>query len=148
MVHALEIVHRLLSPSGFLIDIHPVAEHSAIELHHNGKIDQVGDLKVYQWCEDFGQADEALAEIVRRGTFTVEQKAVYVTLTYYDSPAEMGSSFKESILKFARADESVEEEVQQVEELTSRVEELLSIATNETKLALREKDHISRLKPM
>lgn len=32
MVHALEEIRRLLKPMGSLIDIHPVAESSAIEI--------------------------------------------------------------------------------------------------------------------
>ena len=144
MVHALEIIHRLLKPSGFLIDIHPVAEHSPIEIHQNGKIDQVGGLEIHQWCVDFKQADDALTEIVQRGMFTVKQKGTYDTLTYYDSAAEMGTSLKESILKYTRVDEPVEEEVQQVEALASRAEELMTAGVE---LVLREKDHISRLKP-
>lgn len=148
MVHALEVIHRLLKPSGFLIDIHPVAEHSSVEIHQNRKINLAGYLKVHQWCADFKQADEALAEIVQRGMFTVEQKSMYDTLTYYDSAAEMGASFKESILKYTRVDEPVEEEVQQVEALVSRVDELMSAVADGAELLLREKDHISRLKPM
>jgi len=146
MVHALEIIHRLLKPDGFLIDIHPVAEHSSVEIHQNGKIDQVGQLEIHQWCVDFEQADEALAEIIQRDMFIVEQKSTYDTLTYYDSAAEMGMSLKESILKYTRVDEPVEEEVQQVEALASRVEEMMNTAKG-AGLLLREKDHISRLRP-
>ena len=148
MVHALEVIHRLLKPSGFLIDIHPVAEHSSIEKHQNGKIDLVGHLKVHQWCVDFEQADEALNEIVQNGKFTVEQKSLFDTLTYYDSAAEMGTSLKESIQKYTRVDEPVEEEVQHVEALASRADALMSAAAEGAELVLREKDHISRLKPI
>jgi len=148
MVHALEVIHRLLKPSGFLIDIHPVAEHSSIEIHQKGKIDLAGHLKIHQWCVDFEQADEALAEIVKRGIFTVEQKGMYDTLTYYYSAAEMSTSLKESIQKYTRVDEPVEEEVQHVEALASRADELMSTAADGAELVLREKDHISRLKPI
>ena len=147
MVHALEIIHRLLKPSGILIDIHPVAVHSSIEIHLNGKIDLAGHLNINQWCADFEQADEALTEIVQRGMFTVEQKSMYDTLTYYDSAAEMGKSLKESIQKYTRVDEPVEEEVQQVEALVSRADALMGAAADGADLVLREKDHISRLKP-
>jgi len=148
MVYALEVIHRLLKSGGFLIDIHPVAVHSSVEIHHHGKIDLAGHLKVPQWCVDFEQADEALAEIVQRGTFAVEEKSMFDTLTYYDSVAEMGESFKESIQKYTRVDEPVEEEVQQVEALVSRVDELMNTSAEGAELLLREKDHISRLKPM
>ena len=148
MVHALEEIHRLLKPGGFLIDIHPVAEHSSIEIHQNGEIDLAGQLKVHQWCVDFEQADEALAEIVKRGMFTIERKGLFDTLTYYDSAEEMGTSLKESIQKYTRVDEPVEEEVQHVETLASRADELISAAAEGVELVLREKDLISRLRPI
>jgi hypothetical protein len=147
MVHALEKIHRLLKQNGFLIDIHPVAEHSSIEIHRNGKIDLVGHLEVHQWCVDFQEADTALTEIVQRGMFTVKQKGMFDTLTYYDSAAEMGTALKESIHKFAREGEPVDEEVSQVETLAAQAEELLRAAGGGAELALRERDHISRLKP-
>lgn len=148
MVHALEEIHRLLKPNGFLIDIHPVAEHSSVEIHRNGKIGPVGNLEVRQWCIDFEQADNALTEIVQCGMFTVEQEGTFDTLTHYDSAAEMGTALKESIHKFVREGEPVDEEVSQVEMLALQAEELLRATGGGAKLVLREKDHISRLKPM
>jgi hypothetical protein len=89
MVHALEEIHRLLKPTGALIDIHPVSESLPIEIHQSGKIDLVGDLSVRQWCVDFQQADNALREVVQSGLFAVEQEAVFDSLTYYTSAGEM-----------------------------------------------------------
>jgi len=148
MVHALEKIHRLLKPDGFLIDIHPVAEHSSIEIHQNGKIDLVGQLEVSQWCVDFREADKALDEIVQRGIFSVEQKGTFDTLTYYDSASEMGAAHKESILKYVREGEPIDEEVAHVEVLAAQAEKMLEAADGEARLVLREPDHISRLKPM
>ena len=148
MVHALEEIHRLLKPNGFLIDIHPVAEHSSVELHQNGKTHLVGQLEVSQWCVDFQEADKALDEIIQRGTFTVEEKGMFETLTYYDSATEMGTALKQSILKYVREGEPVDEEVSHVDVLASQAKELLRAANGEATLVLREPDHISRLKPM
>lgn len=148
MVHALEEIHRLLKPNGFLIDIHPVAEHSFVEIHQNGKIDLAGQLEVSQWCVDFAEADKALDEIVQRGIFTVEQKGRFDTLTYYESASEMGAKLKESILKYVREGEPVNEEVSHVEVLAAQAEEMLQAAGGEAMLVLREPDHISRLKPV
>jgi hypothetical protein len=148
MVHALEEVHRLLKPDGLMIDIHPAAEHSSIEIHRNGKSDLVGHLKVHQWCVDFEQADNALTEIVQRGMFTVEQKNIFDALTYYDSAEEMGAALKESIHKFVREAEPIGEEVSQVEMLAARADEFLRAAGNGAELMLREREHISRLRPI
>jgi hypothetical protein len=147
MVHALEEIHRLLKPKGYLIDIHPVSEHSSIEIHRNGKFDLVGHLEVHQWCVDFEQADEALTKIVHGGMFTGEQKNMFNSLTYYDTPAEMATSLKESIYKYSRVNEPMEEEVQQVEALASRADELMNAAGHGAELIMRERNHISRLKP-
>lgn len=147
MVHALEEIHRLLKPSGFLINIHPVAEHSSIEIHRNGKIDFVGYLEVHQWCVDFEQADNALTEIVQRGLYYIEQKEIFDTLTQYDSAAEMCTSFKEEIDKYARDDESADEAVPHAEALKARAEELMLTAGSEAELIRRERNHINRLKP-
>jgi ubiquinone/menaquinone biosynthesis C-methylase UbiE len=147
MVHALEEIHRLLKPSGALIDIHPVAEPSPIEIHQSGKIDLVGYLSVRQWCIDFQQADNALTEIVQRGLFAVEQERVFDSLTYYASAAEMRTSLKESIDKFARDAQSAGEAVLHAEMLAARAEELMRSAGSEVELIVRERTHISRLKP-
>ena len=147
MVHALEEIHRLLKPTGTLIDIHPVSESSPIEIHQSGKIDLVGYLSVRQWCIDFQQADNALAEIVQRGLFAVEQQAVFDSLTYYASAAEMRASLKESIEKFARDAQSAGEAVPHVEALAARAEELMRVSGSGAELRVRERTHISRLRP-
>ena len=148
MVHALEEIHRLLKPAGALIDLHPVAEVSPIEIHHTGKIDLVGHLSVRQWCIDYQQADDALADVKRRGLFAVEQERVFDSLTYYDSAAEMGAALKESIDKFARDARSAAEAVPHAEGLAARAEGLMAAAGSGAELIVREPTHISRLKPL
>lgn len=147
MVHALEGIHRLLKPTGALIDLHPVAEPSPIEIHHSGKIDLVGHLSVRQWCVDFEHADVALAEVKRRGLFAVDQETVFDSFTYYDSAAEMETAVKESIAKFARDARSATEAVPHAEALAARAQELLRAAGSGAELIIREGTHISRLRP-
>ena len=147
MVHALEEIHRLLKPTGTLIDIHPVSESSPIEIHQSGKINLVGYLSVRQWCIDFQQADNALTEIAQRGLFAVEHEGVFDSLTYYASAAEMRTSLKESIDKFARDAQSAGEAVPHVEALAARAEELMRAAVSGAELIVRERTHISRLRP-
>jgi len=147
MVHALEEIHRLLKPTGILIDIHPVAEASPIEIHQGGNIDLAGDLSVRQWCTDYQQADIALTEIKQRGLFVLERERVFDSLTHYDSAAELRTSLKEAIAKFARESQSAEEAVPQVEALAERAEELMQAAASGADLIVRERTHISRLRP-
>lgn len=147
MVHALEEIHGLLKPTGVLIDIHPVSEPLPIEIHQGGKIDPVGILSVRQWCIDFQQADNALAEIVQRNLFLVERERVFDSLTYYASAAELCTSLKESIDKFARDAQSADEAVPHVEALAARAEELMRAAGSGAELIVRERTHMSRLRP-
>ena len=147
MVHALEEIHRLLKPTGALIDIHPVAESSPIEIHQGGKIDLVGDLLVRQWCIDYQQADNALTEIAQRGLFAVERESVFDSMTHYASVAEMRTALKEAIDKFARDAQAADEAVPDAEALAARAEELMQAAVNGAELIVREPTHISRLRP-
>lgn len=148
MVHALEEIHRLLKPPGVLIDIHPVSETSPVEIHQNGKINPVGELSVPQWCVDYQQADKALTEIVQRGLFAVELERVFDSLTHYVSVDEMRTSLKASVGKFARDAQSVGESVTQVEALALRAEELMPAAISGAEVIVRERTHISRLRPI
>ena len=147
MVHALEEIHRLLKSTGTLIDIHPVAESSPIELHQDKKIDLVGSLSVRQWCVDYQQADSALAEIARRGIFAIECEAVFDSLTHYTSVEELRTEQINAIAKFARDVQSAGEGVPDVEALAVRAEDLMDTAASGAELIIRERFHISRLKP-
>jgi predicted RNase H-like HicB family nuclease len=147
MVHALEEIHRLVKPTGILIDIHPVAEPSPIEIHQGEKIEPVGDLSIRQWCSDYQHADEALIEIKQRGLFMVEREGMFNSLTYYDTVAEMRTDWKEAIDKFARDAQSIDESMPHAEAMAERAEELMQAAANGAELVVGERVHISRLKP-
>jgi len=147
MVHALEEVHRLVKPNGILIDIHPVAEASPIEIHRGEKIERVGDLSVRQWCSDYQHADEALTVIKQRGLFMVERESIFNSLTYYDSVAEMRTDWKEAIDKFARDAQSIAESVPHAEAMAARAQAMMQTAANGAELIVGERVHISRLKP-
>ena len=148
MVHALEEIHRLVKPTGILIDIHPVAEPSPVEIHQGEKIELVGDLSVRQWCSDYQHADEALTEIKQRGLFRVEREGMFNSLTYYDSVAEMRTDWKEAIDKFARDAQSIDESMPHAEAMAERAEELMQAVGSGAELTVGERVHISRLKPI
>lgn len=145
MVHALEEIHRLLKPSGALIDIHPTSESSPVEIHQKGMIDPVGQLSVPQWCVDYQQADKAITEVVHRGLFAVELDSVFDSLTHYASAAEMRTSLIGSVDKFARDARSVGGSVAHVKALASRAEELMSVVSSGAEVIVRERTHMSRL---
>lgn len=84
-----------------------------------------GNLTVHQWCVDFQQADQALAQVTECGPFVVEQNNEFDALTQYDSPEEMRAEFYQEIQKYAREPASVTELVPVVETITARTTELL-----------------------
>jgi hypothetical protein len=148
MVHALEKMHRLLKPNGTLIDIHPVAGALPLEIHQRDNIDLVGYLSIRQWITDYQYADNALAEIVQRGQFVIENADIFESLSYYNSTEEMRTALKKSVNYFDRGDESTNDEVKHIEMLVTQAEKLMQATTNGAELVLREPTHISRLKPI
>ena len=147
MVHALEEIHRLLRPTGVLIDIHAVAEPSPLEIHQGARIDLVGSVSVQQWCTDYEQADIALAEIVRRGLFAVERERLFDSPKHYDTVAELRAKLMEDLDRYARDTQSVDEAAPDAEALAARAEELMRAAASGAELVLSERVHISRLRP-
>jgi hypothetical protein len=148
MVHALEEIHRLLRPSGTLIDIHPVAEASPIEIYHGGKTHLAGLLDVREWCVDYQEADKALTEVVQRGLFAVERQGLFDSPTYYGSVPEMYASLKVSLDKYARDAESAVVGLPDVEAVIGPTQELMDAAGSGGELSIRERIHIARLRPM
>jgi len=147
MVHALEEVRHLLKSTGVLIDMHPVAESSPIEITQGGKIDLAGLLLVRQWFIDYQQADNALAEILQVGLYVVDRESMFDSFTYYDSVDEMKTSLKRSFDKFARDAQAADEDVPQAEALAARADQLMQTAVSGAELRVHERIHISRLRP-
>lgn len=147
MVHALEEIHRLLKPTGRLIDIHPVAISPRLEINEAGKIHLAGYLSVYQWFTDFQQADNALMKIIQRGLFIVEQADIFDVPIHYASVAEMKTELMKELDYFARDARSASEDAPNIEALITKADKLMKLAANTAYLIAHEPTHISRLKP-
>ncbi len=95
MVHALETIHTLLKPDGCLLDLRPLglpAELSALTgsgWQALGRIQETDDFVEYR------QAAEAVAQVLDRGLFVLEQKGQYDYLIYADSLDELGAYLAE-----------------------------------------------------
>ena len=102
MVHALEIIHRLLRPHGKLIDIHPVGEPSPVEVRVGRQTTLVGRLTETDDFVEYGQADAALAQAVQRRLFVLEREATFPFITHADSMSELreylAKEWKDAIL--------------------------------------------------
>lgn len=89
MVHALEKVHSLLRPGGQLIDIHPMFDPPAFEVRVGERIFPAGWLRETDDYEEYEAADRALAEVVKRGLFSVERQGTFSFITHADTAAEL-----------------------------------------------------------
>ena len=88
MVHALEEILRLLKPDGCLIDIHPVRKAPLIQIRLESAILFAEPGPLYDF-EDLRHADEALDEVIQRGSFIVEGTGEFELVTYASSVNEM-----------------------------------------------------------
>jgi len=147
MVHALEEIHRLLKPTGRLIDIHPAAVSPRVEINEAGKITLVGYLSVHQWFTDFQQADNALTEIIQRGLFIVEQEDIFDVPIHYSSATEMQTELMKELDYFARNAQSAADDAPNIKALVTKADELMQFAGSSAQLIAREPTNISRLKP-
>jgi hypothetical protein len=137
MVHALEKIHDLLSPTGVLVDIHPSAEPPSILVRVAGAIHEAGWLRETDEYIEYEQADQALAQVIERGLFRLERRGVFRFTTHAPSLEDLRRH--------------LEEEWQDafIEDSTARwVEELLGSRERDKEILLRESVQIARLRPL
>lgn len=145
MVHALEDIHRLLKPAGHLIDIHPFAEASLGEIHQ-GQAILFSTPVPTDALDEIQQADSALARVVQRGLFAVEQASEFDFRVYASSVSQLRDYLAEA--SAFHADSLDEQVVAQWEELATQVEGLMSAAGEGAEVATCERAHIARLAPL
>jgi hypothetical protein len=90
MVHALEEIHRLLKPASTLIEIHPTVETPPlVEVRLNGEVSSSEDDPVFDYEEDLRQAEAAVATVIKRGLFVLDERRRFDLLTYAASVKEL-----------------------------------------------------------
>lgn len=89
MVHALEIIHRLLKPGGRLIDIHPSGEPPPVYVRSDDQEELAGLLQETDDFLEYPQAEAALAEAIARGWFSQTSQASFIFSTYAGNIAEL-----------------------------------------------------------
>ncbi len=137
MVHALEKVHTLLKPNGQLIDIHPMFDPPAFEVRLGDRSFPVGWLRETDDYEEYEAADEALADVVKRGLFAIEQKGTFSFVTHADNAAELRQylidEWQDAI----------------IDEITfARAAEMFNSIEKDKEMILRVKTNIARLKKL
>lgn len=146
MVHALEEIRRLLRPDGSLIDIHPVLEAPLIKVYQGDRVLFAEPYPGYDDYEvDLRQAEDALAQIVKRRLFVIERNGDFDFLTYGSSVAEL----RDFWVKSEAYDDSPTDDVvaAQEAELFARVEEIMQSAGQGAEVADHERARIARLRP-
>lgn len=73
MVHALEEIHRVTRPAGTLIEIHPALEFPFLEVRSTGEVFFSENDPGFDWEEDSRHAEAAVATVVGRGLFVLEE---------------------------------------------------------------------------
>jgi hypothetical protein len=90
MVHALEEIHRLLKPAGTLIEIHPTVDTPPlVEVRSSGKPSFSEDDPVFDYEEDLRQAEAAVARVIERGLFVLDERRRFELRTYAASVKEL-----------------------------------------------------------
>jgi hypothetical protein len=144
MVHALEEIRRLLKPTGYLIDIHPIRKAARIQVYQGSALLFNESDPGYDYRDKTRHADAALEEVVRRGLFRIEGRNEFEMLTYASSLAEE----RDYWAKYdAFDDEPKDETITALQnEVYARADEVLRNILG-AEFADYERARITRLKP-
>jgi hypothetical protein len=96
MVHALETIHALLAPDGILIDLHPDGQPPPFEISIAGQSCFLGYMQESDDFVEYAQAEAALAQVVQRGLFKVEEQGAFPFIIRADSFEELHAHLMEN----------------------------------------------------
>jgi len=144
MVHALEQIHRVTRPAGTLIEIHPALEFPFLEVRSNGEVSFSENDPGFDWEEDSRHAEAAVAAVVGRGLFVLEESRRFEFRIHAPSLRELRAHW-------AVADAYITEEKEETlarlaEEMYTRADEVLERSPG-AELVYVEPATISRLMP-
>ena len=144
MVHALEEIHRVTKPAGTLIEIHPALEFPFLEVRSNEGLSFSENDPGFDWEEDSRLAEAAVATVVDRGLFVLEESRRFELRIH-------ASSLQELVDHWAVADAYITNEkekglVQRQEAMYIRAHSALE-RTPGAELVYVEPATISRLTP-
>jgi hypothetical protein len=145
MVHALEEIQRLLTPGGYLIDIHPVAEAPFIKVYQGGSVLFVESDPGYDYEEGLLQAEAAIAQVVQRGLFVVEGSSEFDLITYAPSGLELRDYWEKYGAYMEEPKDAAVEA--RIVETFARVDEVLRRTQEGAEVATHERARITRLNP-
>jgi len=145
MVHALEEAHRLLTPDGLLVDIHPLPEAPTIEVRQGGKL-LLSETYPSQSVEDYRQADRAIESAIERRLFAAPHRDLFEFLTYASSASELNDFFKKTgAYDHSPKDQAVEA---RKAELFTRVDQLIKSTGAAADVIFVERAQVAVLRPI
>jgi SAM-dependent methyltransferase len=89
MVDALQEIHRLLKPAGSLIEIHPTLEAPSVEISSNGEVLFSEDDPGVDYEDDLQHAEAAVATVVERELFAIDERRGFELRTHASSVKEL-----------------------------------------------------------
>lgn len=85
-MNVLRDTHRALSPSGFLLDFHPIAPPWPRVVAHG---QELGELREEQFLDDLRATEAGMRETVRLGLFEGVAGRTREVAEHYDDPSEL-----------------------------------------------------------
>jgi hypothetical protein len=144
MVHALEEIHRVTRPAGTLIEIHPALEFPFLEVRSNGNLLFSENDPGFDHEEDSRLAEAALATVVGRGAFVLEESRRFELRKYASSLQELRDHW--AVADAYDPEEKEETLARRAEEMYIRAHEDLERSPG-AELVYVEPATISRLTP-
>jgi SAM-dependent methyltransferase len=144
MVHALEEIHRILRPSGTLIEIHPI--HGAwIEVRTDDAVLFVQPDPGFDSDDELRPTEAAIRNILERGVFTLDAERGFDFLAYASSARELRGFFA----LVGAYDQSPDSPTitRLRDELYGRAQDVLDRSENDARIVYREQARMSRLVP-
>ncbi len=144
MVHALEQIHRLLRLPGTLIEIHPALEVPFVEIWSNGEPSFREDDPGFDYEDDSRSAEEAVATVVGRGVFVLQERRRFELRTHASSVREFQDHW--AVVEAYDPEEMEEALVRRQNEMFARAHEVLERSPG-AELVYVEPAMMSRLMP-
>jgi hypothetical protein len=144
MVHALEEIHRVTRPTGSLIEIHPALEFPFLEVRSNREVFFSENDPGFDWDEDSRHAEAAVATVVGRGLFVLEERRRFELRIHASSLQDLRDHW--AIADAYITDEKDETLARRADEMYVRADEVLGRSPG-AELVYVEPATISRLMP-
>ena len=145
MVHALEEIHRLVRPTGTLIEIHPALEVPFVEVRADGDVVFSEADPGFDYEDDLRHAEAAVATAVAAGLFVRDASRRFELRSYASSVRELRDQWAVA----GAYDPEVKDErlARRQEEMFARAHDVLERSSG-AELIYVEPATISRLTPV